>query len=327
MPRRVIAGIDPGSTAGVAVLDLSGNVLLLQSTDGGIGETVRLIERTGTPSLIACDVNPPPEAVLRIASFFSCRAFRPEREIREQEKREIARGVGARNNHERDAYCSAAMGLRANANKLRQIDSREDLPGWMKDEVKHLVLKGCRMQDALLVLSPERKRAGGEWEKAKAPKPRSEARPVSPEDYAERIASLVRENSNLRALAERLEWEKRGLEERVRRLESGARQMLLRDSEIRKLRFGLRMAEEKLGKARRRADKGRLEPAAGGKCIARMPDLNALSGGRDSDAAKPAAEGRKKAKSPESDDLNSLGEPKLDLEKLVREYRKGRENA
>ena len=147
MPRRVIAGIDPGSTAGVAVLDLSGNVLLLQSTDGGIGETVRLIERTGTPSLIACDVNPPPEAVLRIASFFSCRAFRPEREIREQEKREIARGVGARNNHERDAYCSAAMGLRANANKLRQIDSREDLPGWMKDEVKHLVLKGCRMQD------------------------------------------------------------------------------------------------------------------------------------------------------------------------------------
>jgi uncharacterized protein len=119
LQTHIIAGIDPGSTVGIAILDLSGRKIATASTFGGMSEAARIIEKHGTPSIIACDVSPAPEMALRLASFFSCRLFAPGRDIREEEKRQIAHGAATSNNHERDAYAAAVLAYRSHANKLR----------------------------------------------------------------------------------------------------------------------------------------------------------------------------------------------------------------
>ena len=100
---------------------------------------------------------------------------------------------------------------------------------------------------------------------------------------------------------ERLEEEKSALMHRLKLMENGVRQTVLRDSEFRKLRFQLQNAmnrltwKKKKGTAHYEAPVKKEEP--------KRKD------------APPTAEG---------EEINSLGEPEIDLERLVSEYRKGR---
>ncbi|MEM2137455.1 MAG: DUF460 domain-containing protein, partial [Candidatus Anstonellaceae archaeon] len=129
MPSYFIAGIDPGATTGVAIVGLDGKRIAAASTSEGMNDAVRIIEKHGTPSLVACDVYPAPEMAQKLASYFSCRLYSPSRAIREEEKRQIASaaGMGISNNHERDAYAAAIFAYRAVANKMRQIDALAEL--------------------------------------------------------------------------------------------------------------------------------------------------------------------------------------------------------
>lgn len=293
LSRYIIAGIDPGATTGIAMLSLSGGKIASHSTDKGMNEAVRIIEQNGTPSLIACDVCPAPEAAQKIASFFSCRLHTPAREIREEEKKAIARGSGVQNNHERDAYAAAVLAYRTHANKFRQIDALPELTGEEKGRLKHLMLKGYRLKDAFLELKePEGKDAAPAVE---APKLAQHV--LSSQELKERVSSLARENANLRMMLSRLEDEKRRLLQRVRLLENGVQERLLRDSELRSLRFQLLQAL------------GRFKPKKKGA------------------QQKKGQPGEQTHSPPQNDDLNRLGKPNIDLEKLVTEYRRGRKQS
>ena len=296
MFRHIIAGIDPGATVGIAILDLSGKKLASESSDGGIAQAAAIIERHGTPSLICCDVNPAPEMARKLASYFSCRLYAPARSIREEEKREVARGTGPGNNHERDAYAAALFGFRSHANKLRQIDALAGLSPEEKERIKHLLLKGYRIADAFAALSGQNDDAG----KKNAGKPDAQMHAasqanLSPESLRERISSLARENANLRLLAERLEDENRALAQRVRLLENGVRGSFIRDGEFRRLRYQLQLALSRLHER---------------KNAARVP-------------GRAAAQAEKKQEQKEGGILNVAGKD-IDLEKMVMDYRKGR---
>ena len=294
MPSHIIAGIDPGATVGVAVLDLSGKKLASVSIlSGGIAEAVSAIERHGTPSLICCDVFPAPEMAQKIASYFSCRLFVPQRGIREAEKREIARGAGVENNHERDAYAAAVMGFRAHANKLRQIDALQDLGHDEKEKIKHLLLKGYRIKDAFASMAGPEPAGEGRVVEKKPAHPEQEA---TPGEMRERVAALARENAHLRLLAERLEGEKRHLEGRLRLMENGVRQSMLRDTEFRRLKFQLQSALSRLSFRKKAREQSRQD-----------------RGGR----------GKTPQKTQEGGVLN-VGEERIDLEKMVAEYRSRR---
>ncbi|MCX8195085.1 MAG: DUF460 domain-containing protein [Candidatus Micrarchaeota archaeon] len=287
MSSYLIAGIDPGNTYGIAILSLDGRKVALRSTEGGSSDAVKIIERSGTPSLIACDVSPPPESVQKIASYFSCRLFSPPREIREEEKKSIASSAGARNNHERDAYCAAVFAYRSFQNKLRQIDALQELSQEEKERLKHLLLKGYRLKDAFLVLGGPQPKGGEAGAQQVALKPQ---RQKSEEELRKRIAELARENANLRLHIERLEGERARLQEKIRLLENGVRRSLLKDAQIRQLRFSLEQALRKRGEKRKAGD----------------PSSNKLQ------------------EAESGDKLNNLRLPNLDLEKIVAEYRKGR---
>ena len=288
MSRHIIAGIDPGTTIGIAALDLSGKKVASASFAGGIAGAVSAIEKCGTPSLVCCDVTPAPEMARKVASYFSCRLYCPASNIREEEKRAVARGAGLENNHERDAYCAAVFGLRAHANKLRQIDSLAGLSPEEKDGIKHLLLRGYRIADAFSALSGPEEAA----EEKKAAKIPAQAG-LSPESLKGRVSSLARENANLRLLAERLEEENRALAQRVRLLENGVRGSIIRDGEFRRLRYQLGLAVSRLHS---------------GKNFGRGQDR----------APAQAREGQAQG------GVLNVDEEKIDLEKMVMDYRKGR---
>ncbi len=323
MQRHIIAGIDPGSTVGIAILDLSGKKMASESFGGGIAEAVAAIEKYGTPSLVACDVTPPPDAVQKIASYFSCRLYCPKHNVREEEKRGIARGAGMKNNHERDAYAAAVLAYRAHGNKLRQIDSLDGLSHEDAERVKHLVLRGYRLKDAFLALqepSEGEQKEGGEPSKARVGAPQKLSSPIahgSAEELHLRVSSLARENAHLRMLIERLEGEKRQLAERVHLLENGVRQSLLRDNELRKLRFQLQQSLQKMG-GRGRQEKHSKKAQNEGETHQRERE-----GGKSQRKESPKKESRVDSGSLE-DGLNKLGKRNIDIEKLVAEYRSGR---
>ena len=350
--KHIVVGIDPGATIGVAILSLSGEKLATGSfSGGGISEAIRFIERHGTPSLVACDVSPPPDFALRLASYFSCRLHSPAHNIREEDKRLIARGAGVENNHERDAYTAAVFAYRAHANKLRQIDSLDtvvrrserlvdrsndapfdrvdDFSQEDRDKVKHLLLKGYKVKDAFLEL--------GEPAPAEPSAPSQKQgmlqRSLSSDELRARASSLARENAHLRMLTSRLESEKQQLENRVRLLENGVRQSVLRDSELRKLRFQLGMAIEKLGwRGKKHAKNPPTQHASANQPSARKQDTPKSAPSHQKQPEQPPKTqntARQKPKSTPvapSDEggLYNLGKPDLNLDKLVAEYRKGR---
>jgi len=266
------------------MLGLDGRALALHSTSGGFSDAAREIERRCTPSLFACDTNPAPEAAQRLASYFSCRLFVPRQSVREDEKKRIANGFGTHNAHERDAFSAAVLAWRHHQNKLRQIESLDGLPREEKERVKHLLLRGVRVQDAFMMLKEPEENAGGERRREKAP---SFAKTASSEELRERLGSLSRENANLRLSLERLEAEKAALLHRLRLLENGVRESVLRDSEFRKLRFQLQQAVNRL--------KWRKKPKQ-----------------------------KSQGKLAHDKETINRGEPQIDLERLVAEYRKGR---
>ena len=321
--QYIIAGIDPGNTYGIAILSLSGRKLSLHSTDAGFSEAVRIIERHGTPSLVACDVSPAPEAAQKIASYFSCRLFVPNRGIMEEEKRIVASGVGTKNNHERDAYSSAVFAFRAHANKLRQIAAFPDLSEGEKERLQHLMLRGYRLKDAFLELrEPEEKPEKKEHK-------RTEAQKVSIDDLKARVSFLARENANLKLMMGKLENERAQLQDRIRLLENGARQSLLHDSELRKLRFRLQQALQRLQPGRKPAEGSALSSAPAGAPAFDSPAGSSKSSGRKAAAVatQKKEEGKAERLHRENDDLNRLGSPNVDLEKMVTDYRRGRKQA
>ena len=318
MPTYIIAAIDPGATTGIAIISLSGRKIETASTNEGMADAVRIIERHGTPSLIACDVTPAPEAAQKIASYFSCRLFEPGRNIREEEKRQISKGAGVENNHERDAYAAAVLAYRQHANKLRQIESLPGISHEDKERVSHLMLKGYKLKDAFLELKePEPARLLEKEEDKES------ARPISAGELRERASSLARENANLRLLLGRMENERQQLEGSLRLFENGVRQSLLRDSELRRLRFQLQQTLGRLtikpkhsGDPHKQAQmqKNQQQGQGQSKQAVRQP-------------AGPLHQQKQQPSPAQNDDLNRLGKPQIDLEKMVTEYRRGKKQS
>ncbi|VVB99340.1 Uncharacterised protein [uncultured archaeon] len=332
MPKYIIAGIDPGTAIGIAILDLQGRKIATLSASNGIGEAVALIERHGTPSLIACDKVPAPEMVQKAASYFSCRLYAPPRNIREEEKRLIARGAGVENNHERDAYAAAVFGFRFYANKLRQIDALPDLRHEEKEKIKHLLLKGYRIRDAFASLGTEEgieDARGGERRQERELAQATSRHALSADELKERVSALARENSNLRLLLERLEGEKQELSSRLSLLQNDYRRSLLQDSELRRLKYQLQQSISRLGWGKKKKTKGSVIQGAGKQAPKETRPAQAVQPGKVGSQRAQHEKEPLKTREPRTvlqgkeEDIN-VEEEKLDIEKLVMEYRRGR---
>jgi len=241
--KHLIVGVDPGHTIGIAALDFEGNICNASNTSGGIESAVSIIESWGTPSIIACDVTPAPEFVLKLASYFNVKLFVPKKTWREDDKREMLKQAEekagkrlAQNTHERDALSAAIGAYRESQNQLRSIFSMQ-IDSDKKQKVCHLILQGYRRDTALLMTEPK--------ENIKADDSLSEmqSRNSSPLSVKKHLLSIQaqlmefeRKNIELSRRIIFLEQENSSLRQKSNSLQSGSWARMQKEKEIFRLR-------------------------------------------------------------------------------------------
>ncbi|HIQ10063.1 MAG TPA: DUF460 domain-containing protein [Euryarchaeota archaeon] len=141
-------GLDPGTTVGLAVLDLRGNPLYISSRknadDFWVFQTIRSY---GVPIIVATDKSTAPSRVKKIASQFGARLWVPKEDIPVSVKEETARriscfGMRLEDDHQRDAVAAAFLAYQFFAPKFRQIEKRVGNDREKEEFVKRAVVFG-----------------------------------------------------------------------------------------------------------------------------------------------------------------------------------------
>jgi len=157
---RIIAGIDPGMTIGVACLDFRGSILkVVSSKNMSLGDVIKVISDLGDVSVISSDVTPSPHFLQKLSANFDCVLFVPENSLPVEEKINITKNYHTDDAHQRDALAAALNAFNKLKNKFERIDSyiynyeSENLEGNKlkpgdADLIKHLVLKGVSLNAA-----------------------------------------------------------------------------------------------------------------------------------------------------------------------------------
>ena len=151
--KTLIVGIDPGTTTGLGMLDLEGNLVKSHSGRGmSVSDVVEMIARYGKPMIIATDVRPMPGTVEKIRRSFNAIPGEPDESLSSEYKINLARPYGYNNDHERDAIAASAHVFRRHKNKFEEIRKRIPI-GINADEVIIRVMKGDTIDSAVAGLS------------------------------------------------------------------------------------------------------------------------------------------------------------------------------
>ena len=128
MMKGLIVGVDPGARTGIAVLDLRGNLLILYSKkDLSEEDVIKIISKKGISAVVACDVNPAPGFVERVASKLEASLFVPKEGLSVKKKNSLVReflGRIPKNKHRRDALASAIKAYKFYSARLNELDQK-----------------------------------------------------------------------------------------------------------------------------------------------------------------------------------------------------------
>lgn len=159
VPRKLlVVGIDAGTTVGIAVANVSGNLIALHSGRGwSRGDVIRKIVEYGKPILIATDVSPVPNFIEKLSNSLKTQLFTPQKVLSVIEKRELAKSFAASseispaNAHQRDALAAVSKVFQTYENKLQLLDKKlvEKGQTQVRSEAIVFVLKGLSVNDAV----------------------------------------------------------------------------------------------------------------------------------------------------------------------------------
>jgi len=157
----LIVGIDPGTTTGIAILDLKGHIVSLtskrnMSTMAG----VKLIASHGRPVIIAADVYPVPKTVLKYKKTFGCRLVTPGKKVSKHDKKNLISehldNYGKKTDaHTRDALYAAIHAYKRHEDTLIKVKTEFFNNPFLKqytgtlDDVYSSVLAGKSIHAAL----------------------------------------------------------------------------------------------------------------------------------------------------------------------------------
>jgi hypothetical protein len=148
-------GVDPGTTVGLAILDLEGTVMnVFSARNFSLYEISEYIPKFGYPVIIATDVSPPPTTVARLSHNYDARLFFPSQSISVEEKNAITAGHTTDNFHQRDALTAALKAYNHYEGKFRNIDAKLSEMGLREhsERLKMLVLHGYNLKRAIELL-------------------------------------------------------------------------------------------------------------------------------------------------------------------------------
>ena len=244
-PRRkfTIVGIDPGTTVGIAILSLDGELLYLKSFRGiAPDEVVKLIAEYGKPAVIASDVTPMPSSVEKIRRSFNAVPASPGIEVSAEEKIALGKTFGYSNDHERDALTAALLTYRSYKNIFTRIEKKAPQNADL-ELIKFHVIRGASIEAAI-----EKVRTSGEPEK---PRPRERAE--KPEDRAV-DESLLKLRETVQRQSEQIQNLQEYLEELKEELVAKDRKISKLESRLKRLQKGSLQRNQEI---KRDQDKGR----------------------------------------------------------------------
>lgn len=270
-PRRrfTIVGIDPGTTVGIAILSLDGDLLYLKSFRGiAPDEVVKLIAEYGKPAVIASDVTPMPGSVEKIRRSFNAVPASPGIEVSAEEKIALGKTFGYSNDHERDALTAALLTYRNYKNIFTRIEKKAP-EGSDLELIKLHVIQGDSIEAAI-----EKVRAASEA-REKAPRARAQEKPeeravdesllklrevvqrqgeqiLNLQEYVEELKqALVAKDKKISKLESRLKGFKKEAYGEVRK----SKEVQIRDSTIESLKKELSNKNRTVKELRRRGNK------------------------------------------------------------------------
>lgn len=281
-----IVGIDPGTTVGLAILDLTGNLVeLFSAKHYPVSEAVERIIARGKPVIIASDVAPTPAMVRKISSIFAAPVHDLEESLSIEEKIALTKGGGYlyKNAHERDALAASLNALRSYQKKFAQVEKKTPA-GVSVEEVKALVIAGLSISAAIdrLIRAQEQPvkeaREGQARASERVTEPSKEAKTLTRlrsllTAKEERIALLEERAASLRELVREKEREVRALKRRLEAARSARVRELKKQEELRKRDGEIARLTETV----RRADD---ENADLRKIIAALKGLRDVTGGK-----------------------------------------------
>ncbi|AGK61525.1 hypothetical protein Asulf_01548 [Archaeoglobus sulfaticallidus PM70-1] len=225
--RHLIVGIDPGSTVGVAVLDLDGKVLGVRSKKGwSFSEVIEYILSFGKPVIVATDKSNAPEYVSKVRSAFNAIIYTPRDDMSVERKIQLTRGYKVFNDHERDALSSAIEAFNSYKNKLMNIEKRMPA-GYDLDAVKAGVIKGIPLKT---ILGEERREEKKEKKTVPSKVDREE---IKRKDRL--IEELYEENRILKEEIKELRREIESLKQRIVSISREEHERIRRDNYIKTL--------------------------------------------------------------------------------------------
>ncbi len=145
----IIVGLDPGTTTGIAALNLQGDLIdLISSRAMSSSDVIEWIAARGRPLVVATDVFPTPGAVEKVKRSFNAVLYSPGSDVPAEEKISLAKEFGYKNDHERDALAAAVSAFKKYKNKFMQVEKKVP-PEIDPDEVKALVVRGYSIENAI----------------------------------------------------------------------------------------------------------------------------------------------------------------------------------
>lgn len=246
----IIVGLDPGTTTGIAALNLQGDLVdVISSRAMSSSDVIEWIAARGKPLVVATDVFPTPGAVEKVKRSFNATLFSPGSDVPAEEKIALAKEFGYKNDHERDALAAASSAFKRYKNKFMQVEKKVP-PEIDPDEVKALVVRGYSIENALaeLTAQPLTEAEAKEPEVAEpSSTPEASAIRSQNQQLAEQVKTLRAYVDDLKAdLAEndevvsRLNDRLQNMKEKTAREIKRDHEIKIRDKEIERLRSLLR---------------------------------------------------------------------------------------
>jgi predicted RNase H-like nuclease (RuvC/YqgF family) len=207
--RRLVVGVDAGTTVGIAVTDVTGRILALRSGKGlSRGEVIRYLIDIGSPVLIATDVSPAPSFVEKLSKSLKTPLYTPNRVLSVVEKRELANAFAASselhpsNSHQRDALAAIAAVFQAYEPKLKLLQKRLVEAGQLQfaQEAATLILHDSSVHDAVQQVIEA-------------------AEPIQEPELSKRTVSLKEEPPSIEELSQLISRHQRQIESLQRQLE------------------------------------------------------------------------------------------------------------
>jgi len=251
--KPLLVSIDPGASLGLAISDLEGNVISLQTLRmPSRSQIIEEIVKHGRPVLITTDVFPIPERVKEIAKIFNAK-IEPAADLltlKEKEKVvqefEESSGLKASTSHERDALAALLITYRRLNTLFKKAEARAREKGVpFTTRVRELLVKGKSISEAL---APEEKSEHLEQRRT-VKKIRRRRSPIASE-LLKRIRELEDRLSYYEELLQKKEKEISGLLEQISQLREKINLEIERDRRIAQRDARIRELEQELRKAR-----------------------------------------------------------------------------